>query len=191
VHDLDTVLRFLGSSFTLYLRISGQFHLIIGVLCLFGFNLPETHHLYFLASGFTDLWRRVNIYWKDFMMKIFFYPMFIKIQRKRPLTGLVVSTVLVFYISWALHSFQWFWIRGSFPVTVMDAIFWTIFASAVLTKTSEMNAMGRITAWAAAGALRPDRTRADSATPRAAKLVAPTTKETAAAGAFSHSTSTP
>ncbi len=56
------------SSFLLYLRVSGLFHLIIGVLCLFGFNLPETHHRYYLASSFTDFWRRINIYWKDFMM---------------------------------------------------------------------------------------------------------------------------
>ena len=56
------------------LRVSGQFHVVVGVLCLFGFNLPETHHSYFLASSFTDFWCRINIYWKDFMMKIFDHP---------------------------------------------------------------------------------------------------------------------
>jgi len=64
------------STFLLYLRISGQFHLVIGMLYLFGFRLPETHHRYLLASSFTDFWRRINIYWKDFMMKLVYYPSF-------------------------------------------------------------------------------------------------------------------
>ena len=67
--------------FLLYLRISGTFHLIVGLLLMFGFNLPETHHLYYLASSFTDFWRRINIYWKDFVMKLFFYPMHFKLRK--------------------------------------------------------------------------------------------------------------
>ena len=61
-------------TFLLYLRVSGQFHLIVGLLHLFGFRLPETHKLYYLAHSFTELWRRINIYWTDFMMKPVFYP---------------------------------------------------------------------------------------------------------------------
>ena len=74
-------MQFLLATFLLYLRVSGQFHLIVGVLHLFGFRLPETHHLYFLASSFTDFWRRINIYWKDFMMKLVYYPSFFRLQR--------------------------------------------------------------------------------------------------------------
>ena len=65
---------FMLGMFLLYLRVSGTFHLIVGLLHMFGFNLPETHHLYYLATSFTDFWRRINIYWKDFVMKLFFYP---------------------------------------------------------------------------------------------------------------------
>ena len=64
--------QFVVANFLLYLRVSGQFHLIVGMLHLFGFRLPETHHRYYFASSFTDFWRRINIYWKDFMLKIFF-----------------------------------------------------------------------------------------------------------------------
>ena len=135
VHDLPTVLLYAASSYLLYLRISGQFHLIIGILCLFGFNLPETHRLYFLASGFNDLWRRINIYWKNFMMKLFFYPIFLKVQRRSPGAALTVATLAVFLCSWLLHSFQWFWIRGSFPFTAVDAIFWGLFAVCVLANS--------------------------------------------------------
>jgi hypothetical protein len=55
------LLRYMVANFLLYLRVSGQFHVIVGILHLFGFNLPETHHRYLLSSSFTDFWRRINI----------------------------------------------------------------------------------------------------------------------------------
>jgi D-alanyl-lipoteichoic acid acyltransferase DltB (MBOAT superfamily) len=67
-----TLAQFVVSNFLLYLRVSGQFHLIVGMLYLFGFRLPETHHRYYLAASFTDFWRRINMYWKEFMLKIFY-----------------------------------------------------------------------------------------------------------------------
>ena len=73
--------------YLLYLRISGTFHLIVGLLLMFGFNLPETHHLYYLATSFTDFWRRINIYWKDFVMKLFFYPIHFKLRKMGTLSG--------------------------------------------------------------------------------------------------------
>ena len=76
-------------TFLLYLRVSGQFHLIVGVLHLYGFRLPETHHLYYLASSFTDFWRRINIYWKDFMMKLVYYPSYFRLRRWGGNTALV------------------------------------------------------------------------------------------------------
>src|SRR5262249_23732113 len=54
----------------LYLRVSGQFHIAVGMLHLFGYDLPETHRKYLLADSLTDFWRRINIYWKDFMVKL-------------------------------------------------------------------------------------------------------------------------
>jgi len=123
---------FMVATYLLYLRISGQFHLIVGLLHLFGFNLPETHHLYLLSSSFTDFWRRINIYWKDFIMKLFFYPAFFKLRKLGPVWGLVWATLLTFFATWLLHSWQWFWIRGSFLLTWQDISFWSILALLVL-----------------------------------------------------------
>jgi D-alanyl-lipoteichoic acid acyltransferase DltB (MBOAT superfamily) len=118
--------RFIVANFSLYLRVSGQFHIIVGMLHLFGFNLPETHHRYFLASSFTDFWRRINIYWKDFMMKIFYYPIFFRLRGLGTTTALVVATILVFIATWFLHAVQWFWLRGAFLIAETDIAFWTI-----------------------------------------------------------------
>lgn len=137
VHNLGDVVMFLVSAWLLFLHVSGTFHIAVGILCLFGFDLPETNRLYFLASSPNEIWRRANIYWKDFMMKVFYYPAYKSLQKKKlSLTSsLVVATLVVFVATWWLHSYQWFWIRGRFPVAGVDAVFWTIFASLVLANT--------------------------------------------------------
>jgi hypothetical protein len=63
---------------------------------MFGFNLPETHHLYYLATSFTDFWRRINIYWKDFVMKLFFYPTHFKLRKMGPIRAMSVATLVTF-----------------------------------------------------------------------------------------------
>lgn len=132
VVDLAGVVLFMLTTYALYLRISGLFHLVIGIMCLFGFNLPETHRLYYLASSFTDYWRRINIYWKDFMLKLFYYPSLMKFRRWGMTTALVLSTLLVFGGTWLLHSYQWFWLQGEFPLTGPDALFWGILGGLVV-----------------------------------------------------------
>ena len=133
VRDVPQLLRYLLWPFLLYLNVSGLFHLVIGMLRLFGFNLPETQHLFYLASSFTDLWRRINIYWKDFMMKIFYYPAYFRLRKLGNNTALVLGTLVVFLATWTLHSWQWFWIRGSFLLKGTDVLFWTVLAVLVAT----------------------------------------------------------
>ena len=123
---------FMLGMYLVYLRVSGTFHLIVGLLHMFGFNLPETHHLYFLATSFTDLWRRINIYWKDFVMKLFFYPVHFKLRKIGTLRAMSAATLVTFLATWLLHSWQWFWIRGTFLFTWKDFSFWVILALLVL-----------------------------------------------------------
>lgn len=120
------LIQYSVSSFLLYLRVSGTFHLAIGMLLLFGFNLPETHHRYYLASSFTDFWRRINIYWKDFMRRIVFFPVHFRLRRFGARTALAVATCVVFVATWALHSYQYFWLTGTLLLEPHDALFWAI-----------------------------------------------------------------
>jgi hypothetical protein len=143
---VDTVLdaaRFMVATYLLYLKVSGQFHLIVGLLHLFGFNLPETHHLYYLASSFTDFWRRINIYWKDFIMKLFFYPAFFRLRRIGMAPAIALGTLAAFFATWALHSWQWFWFLGEFLVSWQDISFWTILALLVLVNAVQEATHGR------------------------------------------------
>jgi hypothetical protein len=113
-------------SYVLYLRISGQFHIAVGMLHLFGYDLPETNRRYLLASGVNDLWRRINIYWKDFMVKIVYFPAYFKLRRKGDLRAQLLSTMLVILVTWVLHAYQFFWLQNSFRMNWNDTIFWTV-----------------------------------------------------------------
>lgn len=126
LYDVPHLSLFMVTNYALYLRVSGQFHMITGILHLFGFDLPRTHHNFFLASSFTDIWRRINIYWKDFMMKLFFLPTFYTVRGRGASLGVatVVGVFCVFVLTWLLHSWQTFWLRGSFPVNSRDALLW-------------------------------------------------------------------
>jgi D-alanyl-lipoteichoic acid acyltransferase DltB (MBOAT superfamily) len=135
VGDLGQLLVYMLSTYLMYVRISGHFHLIVGMLHLFGFNLPETHHRYLLASSFTDFWRRINIYWKDFMMKVFYYPAFFRLRRFGDTKALVLATAYTFLATWFLHIVQWFWIRRSFLLQWNDVIFWVVLGSLVIVNS--------------------------------------------------------
>lgn len=135
VQNLGDLAQFLVTTFLLYLRVSGQFHLIIGIVHLFGFYLPETHKRYYLTSSFTDFWRRINIYWTDFMGKLVFYPSFFRLRRYGESTALAASTVAVFSVTWLLHSYQWFWLQRDFPITLPDILFWSILCGFVVFGT--------------------------------------------------------
>ena len=132
VINVGDLVRYIVSNFLLILRVSGQFHLAVGILHMFGFNLPRTMRDYLLASSFTDFWRRANVYWKDFMLKIFYYPVYFQLRRFGATLSLVLATVLVFVCTWALHLYQWFWLRGSILFSLPDISFWLLFGIVVL-----------------------------------------------------------
>jgi D-alanyl-lipoteichoic acid acyltransferase DltB (MBOAT superfamily) len=135
--------QFLISNFLLYLRMSGLFHLVVGMLHLFGFRLPETQHKYLLSSSFTDFWRRANVYWKDFMLKVFYYPAYFRLRKWGPTRALVISTAFVLVMTWFLHSYQWFWLRGSALLVWQDVLFWTVFGALVVVNAIHEERRGR------------------------------------------------
>jgi len=132
VHNLGSLAGYLVCNYLLYLRVSGQFHMACGMLHLFGFQLPETHHNYLLATGFTDYWRRVNIYWKDFMVRIVFNPVVFRLKRWPQPAALALATSVVFVTTWMLHAYQSFWLRGTWGFSVPDALFWGILGVLVM-----------------------------------------------------------
>jgi alginate O-acetyltransferase complex protein AlgI len=132
VRSPATLLAFVACNYLLYLRVSGQFHIACGMLHLFGYQLPTTHHHYLLATGFTDYWRRINIYWKDFMIRVVFNPVAFRLKRRPRWVTLSVATAAVFLTTWFLHGYQMFWLNGTWGFSVPDALFWGILGMLVL-----------------------------------------------------------
>jgi D-alanyl-lipoteichoic acid acyltransferase DltB (MBOAT superfamily) len=127
VTDLSSFLHHATSNYALVLRLSGLFHTAVGILCLFGFNLPPTFNNYFLASGFSDLWRRLNIYYRDFLLKTFYYPLYFTLRKAGILKATIASILILFSITWFIHSLQWLFLKGDFPIALTDLIYWGIF----------------------------------------------------------------
>ena len=132
VESPSTLAGFLVLNYLLYLKVSGQFHIACGMLHLFGYQLPTTHHHYFLATSFTDYWRRINIYWKDFMVRVVFNPVAFQLKRKPRWLTLSVATAAVFLVTWFLHGYQMFWLKGRWGFNVPDTLFWGILGALVL-----------------------------------------------------------
>ncbi len=132
VYGTWSLLGFLVFNYLVYLQVSGQFHIACGMLHLFGHQLPDTHHRYLLATGFTDYWRRINIYWKDFMVRMVFNPVVFRLKRWPQPAALAAATVAVFVVTWLLHGYQSFWLRGTWGFSIPDAVFWTVLGLLVL-----------------------------------------------------------
>lgn len=126
VTDKITLLRYLTADYFLYLKIAGQFDLCIGILLLFGFNLPKTNNYFYFSTGLVDFWRRANIYWKNFMMNLVYYPVYFKVRKFGKKTAIIISIIAVFFATCILHSYQWFWIRGDWSLVLPDILIWSI-----------------------------------------------------------------
>jgi alginate O-acetyltransferase complex protein AlgI len=132
VHNLASLAGYLTCNYLLYLRVSGQFHTACGMLHLFGFHLPETHRNYLLATGFTDYWRRINIYWKDFMVRVVFNPVVFSLKRRPQPIALAAATAVVFVTTWGLHAYQSYWLRGEWSFSTPDGLFWGVLGVLVM-----------------------------------------------------------
>ncbi len=122
-------------AYLLYIRVTGQFHIIAGMLHLFGYDLPETNHRYLLARSMNDYWRRGNIYWKNFMVKICYLPAYFKLRRGGELRAQLLAIGCVVVTTWFLHAYQFFWLRNQFLVTAKDIVFWCFLGSMMLVNT--------------------------------------------------------
>jgi hypothetical protein len=131
VHDLPSLLYFMVTGYLLILRLSGILHMSMGLICLFGYDLSPVFNFFFLGASFTDLWRRINTYWRNFMQKVFFYPFYFRIRKPLGNWALPIATAVMFVFTWFFHNYQFFWLRGQMTFSMTDALFWLILGSCI------------------------------------------------------------
>ena len=132
VTTLPKLITSMVLTYLLYLNVSGKFHIVVGMLHLFGYDLPETNRRYLLANSFLDYWRRINIYWKDFMVKIVYMPVYFKFRKRGDLRAQILGSAAVFAVSWVAHSYQSLWIQGHLSFAWTDTIFWGLLSVLVI-----------------------------------------------------------
>lgn len=132
VTDAGELARYLVSNFLLLLQVLGQLDLAVGMLLLFGFDLPEINALNLFAPGFAHFWRRTNRYWREFITKLVYYPLYFRLRGLGATARILVALALAFVVSATLHWYQWFWLRGTLGVSVNDTAFWLVFGSLLL-----------------------------------------------------------
>lgn len=125
IQTAQELLLYFFFSYIFLIRILGIFWFTLGFLGLFGFNLPKVFDQVFFITRFSNIWRQMNIYWKDFIQKIAYFPLYFKLRKKLK-SALFVSGIVTFFITWFFHNWQYFWIKGSFPLRTTDFLYWMI-----------------------------------------------------------------
>ncbi len=125
VNSFSSLLLFILAGYSFMLRMSGIFYIALGFVQLFGYKLPIIFDHYFFTTGFSDFWRRINIYWGSFIARVFYYPIISMFKKKNIPIVILATTFLMFLLSWVLHNWQWFWIKGNFHFIWNDLVFWT------------------------------------------------------------------
>lgn len=126
-NDVATVpqlLHYAVISYLLIIQVVGIFIICTGWLTLFGFDLPAVFENFFFATGFSNLWRRINHYWRDFIIKVFYFPLFFRIRKIGHYKAMIAAGLTAFFFSWMLHSLQLYWISGKFSFSANDGIYW-------------------------------------------------------------------
>lgn len=126
------------------IRLVGLLTLAVGVLRLFGYNLPDIFNYMFFASSFSDLFKRINIYWKDFLMKLCYYPTYFRVRKWSPTYALTIATLVTFFFTWLFHVYQWFWVLGTNPISETGMIYWGIFGLVATLNTLSERKQKRI-----------------------------------------------
>lgn len=125
IQDARELLFFVLGCYATVLRMLGIFWIAVGLLGFFGYNLPPIFDNAFFVQGFGDIWRRINIYWRDFITKIFYYEIYFKL-RKKTKKAILFAALLTFVATWLLHGWQWLWLRGDLLMKSTDLLYWMV-----------------------------------------------------------------
>ena len=66
------------------------------------------------------------------MLKVFYYPTVFRLRRFGTTRAMILATLFVFLVTWFLHAYQWFWLRGTALFVTQDILFWTILGALVV-----------------------------------------------------------
>lgn len=127
VHDIYSLLWFLACKYVIVVKVTGLLILGLSFLYFFGFDMPVLFGNFFIATSFNSYWQKVNIYWKDFVVKLVYYPLYFRYRKKlKYVVTLCIMTALM--SSWIFHVYQRFWMSGGLSFQLQEMLYWLALA---------------------------------------------------------------
>jgi predicted tellurium resistance membrane protein TerC len=72
-----------------------------------------------------------------------YYPAFFRLRRLGTTPAVILSTIAVFFGTWLLHAYQWFWLLGGVLLTWPDMLFWGLLGVLLVANTMVEMRAGR------------------------------------------------
>lgn len=126
INNLSDFMLFALSKSVILFKLVAVFIFSIGFLSMFDINLPSSFGFFPLASSFRDYWKDVNRFWRDFILKIIYYPLFFKLKKSKFTGKGVLLIVITFLSSCFFHFYQLYWSTGYFKFKMTDVLYWLL-----------------------------------------------------------------
>ena len=100
VADGADLIQFLVTNSCLYLKFSGQFHLIVVCSSCLALTFPKPTTTIFLRPASQITGGEPTFTWKDFILKVFYYRTVFKMRASGQILLVVVATLVAFFATW-------------------------------------------------------------------------------------------
>ena len=131
VHDVYSLFWMLLSKYLMVIKAMGYLILGLSFIYMFGFDMPPLFGNFLIATSFNTYWQRVNVYWRSFIIKIVYYPLYFKYRKKLKNATTTICIMLAVLSSWLFHVYQRFWLSGYFTWQLQDFLYWFLLATLV------------------------------------------------------------
>jgi hypothetical protein len=79
--------------FNFYLLWTAVAHLKVGLWRLFGYDIEPYFQKPFMSTNLVEMWKRYSYYYKEFLLRAFYYPVFLRFFKKQRKLRVFVATM--------------------------------------------------------------------------------------------------
>jgi len=76
------------------LRTVGIFHFLAALWRLFGYDMESSVHLPFMATNLVTLWARLMFHFREFLVRVFYYPAYLALRGRERWLRVTLATML-------------------------------------------------------------------------------------------------
>ena len=75
-------------------KFAGIFHFLVGIWRLLGYDMPNDINKPFLSTNLVSLWARLMYHFREFLVRLFYYPVFLKLNGYSKSFRVVIATMV-------------------------------------------------------------------------------------------------